>query len=62
MLLDSLTAVIATLRALDDANDVTSEMEARICKSIVKQTAMSANFDEEELECEQAVAGVPVKV
>ena len=55
-------SVLATLKALDDANDVTEDMQTAICASVVKQAAMSANLDEDEITCKQDVAGVPVKV
>lgn len=58
----SQVSVLATLKALDDANDVTKEMESVICATVVKQAAMSANLDEDEITCEQDAAGVPVKV
>ena len=55
-------SVLATLKALDDANDVTEDMQTGICASVVKQAAMSANLDEDEITCKQDAAGVPVKV
>ena len=55
-------SIVASLKALDDANDVTEDMRQTICDSVVKQAAMSANLDEDEITCKQDAAGVPVKV